>query len=73
MPALQEIPWVLHRLQWMREQRIWPNGGSTSVLTVLAVRPHTDRINLPKGVVGRRHVAGYEHGIQGAERPGRAV
>jgi hypothetical protein len=24
--ALEDLPWVLDRLRWMRERRIWPNG-----------------------------------------------
>jgi hypothetical protein len=26
MAPLKDLPWVLDRLRWMREQRIWPNG-----------------------------------------------
>ncbi|MFL6231930.1 MAG: hypothetical protein ACJ76N_02235 [Thermoanaerobaculia bacterium] len=26
MAPLEDLPWVLDRLRWMREERIWPNG-----------------------------------------------
>lgn len=26
MPGLEDVPWVLDRLRWMRERAIWPNG-----------------------------------------------
>ena len=26
MPACRDIPYVLEKLNWMRAERIWPNG-----------------------------------------------
>ena len=25
--GIKDIPWVLNRLDWMRDNTIWPNGG----------------------------------------------